>query len=102
MLDIATLVPNLIKRAKKLPVGQYLDVRSYKCDRYLLIIKLTEDLFKVVEHGFEEAEIEVDAASLKRTLKTLTKREFPRSNKIRVYTLGAYEKEKASLQRIQI
>lgn len=102
MLDISTLVPTLLKRMKKLPVGEYLDVRSYKRDRYLLIIKTAEGKYRIVERGFEQNEYELCESDLKKTLKTLVKREFPRSNKIRVYAMGPFEVETVEPQRKRI
>lgn len=102
MIDISTLIPTLLKRLKALPEGHYLDVRSYKRDRYLYIIKLEQKLYRIVESGFEQNEFEVDESGLKKNLKVLVKREFPRSNKIRVYSMGSYDAGKAEIKRHRI
>jgi len=102
MLDKSTLIPNLLKRLQKLPVGDYIDVRSYKRDRSLLIIKLPGGYFRIVENGFEQHEFELDESALKKTLKTLVKREFPRSNKIRLYAMGVYKGGSAGVKRKKI
>lgn len=102
MIDMATLIPTLLKRLRALPVGDYLDVCSYKRDRYLHLIKVDHDSFRIVETGFEQSDFVVDGAGLKKSLKVLVKREFPRSNKIRLYSMGQYEPGKAQTRRQRI
>ncbi len=53
-------IPALVKCLKTLPEGHYLDLRSYKRDRYLLLIKLAEGNFRIIESGFEASDFEVD------------------------------------------
>lgn len=92
MLDKSSLIPAVLARLKKMPIGHALDLRTYKRDRSVLIVKQANDAFRVVENGFAGEEFAVAAAGLARLLKTLLKREFPRSNKIRLYQLGEYDK----------
>ncbi|WXG57854.1 MAG: hypothetical protein ROD09_04335 [Candidatus Sedimenticola sp. (ex Thyasira tokunagai)] len=99
VIDANVLIPTLLKRIKTLPVGHYLDIRSYKRDRYLYLIKLDQDRFRIVEAGFEQNDFEVDEPRLKKSLKVLVKREFPRTNKIRLYVMGCYETAERSVRR---
>ena len=69
-----------------------LDLRSYKRDRSVLIIRVKEKEFQVIENGFHQEVFEVDLPGLRALLKKLIKREFPRSNKLRIYMLGIYKK----------
>lgn len=85
MLDIAGAIPNIITKLKKLPVGRGLDLRTFKRDRSVLILRTAEDEYTVNENGFEQTVFETNIKGMKKLLKTLLKREFPRSNKIRVY-----------------
>lgn len=91
MIEKRNLIPTLLRRLQSLPDGHCLDVRSYKRDRGFLLIRLDGATTRVVEDGFEKQRIDVAAADLKKTLKDLVKREFPRSNKLRVYDLGEYD-----------
>jgi len=90
MLPKSSLIPSILERIKKLPVGHYLDMRTYKRNRFVLIIRTGEDAFHLIEKGFYEEEFDSDLRGLKRLLKTLLKKEFPRSNKVRVYAMGEY------------
>lgn len=95
MLDIQTLIPSLLKRVAKLETGDYLEVCSYKRDRCLRLIRLDGVQIRVEEDGFEQHGFELPEGELKRLLKTLVKREFPRSNKVRVYEMGPWDPHRA-------
>jgi hypothetical protein len=93
MLDKATALPALLRRLEKLPLGHALDLRTYKRNRSVLVRRTDADAFHVVEDGFHQEDFRVPFSDLKKLLKTLLKREFPRSTKIRVYDLGAADGE---------
>ncbi|SFR10517.1 hypothetical protein [Desulfoscipio geothermicus] len=90
MIDKNIFIKTLIEKAKKLPIGHYLDIRSYKRNRTVLLIKEEDDLFLVIEDGFFREEFRVNLAKLKKLFKVILKKEFPRSHKIRIYTMGEY------------
>ncbi|QGY40129.1 hypothetical protein GM415_08315 [Pseudodesulfovibrio cashew] len=90
MIDKATAITTIMNRLKKLPTGHAIDLRTYKRNRSVLIARVGNDEFDVVERGFEEARFLVSRDKLKKLLKMLMKREFPRSTKIRLYDLGEY------------
>jgi len=79
-----------MKRLEKLEVGNYFDIRSYKRNRSIFVIRLWEDSFHIIENGFEKNKFQVNKEAMKKLWKTLLKREFPRSNKIRLYDMGPY------------
>ena len=91
MIDKTRVLDVVAERLRSLPVGHYLELRTYKRDRALLIVRRTEDQLRVLQRGFEEVDHEVDRAKLRRLLKSLLKKEFPRSNKVRLYTPGAFD-----------
>ncbi|QJB55385.1 hypothetical protein [Pseudodesulfovibrio sp. zrk46] len=93
MIDIAGAIPTITSKLKKLPVGKGLDLRTYKRDRSVVILRTAEDGYMVAENGFEKNQFESNFKGLKKLLKTLLKREFPRSNKIRVYETTAGKEE---------
>ncbi len=92
MNDKASIIPTVIEKIGKLQKGQCLDMRTFKRNRSVAITCTGDDSFSVVERGFyEEAWQGLTAEKIKRLLKTLLKREFPRSNKIRLYMLDSFE-----------
>ncbi|MBG0789468.1 MAG: hypothetical protein H0S80_03105 [Desulfovibrionaceae bacterium] len=101
MIDRATAVETVLRKLAKLPVGHAVDLRTYKRNRSVVIRRAGDDDFDVVENGFHKERFRVDAAKMKKLLKTLLKREFPRSTKIRLYDLGQAEAD-TDIQRKKI
>ncbi|MCP4108836.1 MAG: hypothetical protein GY749_25380 [Desulfobacteraceae bacterium] len=76
-------------------MSEYLGLRTYKRNRSVIIVKKDEDCFLILENGFFQDEFEVSFSKLPGTLRTLLKKEFPRSRKIRLYAMGEYNPDKA-------
>lgn len=91
MIDKTTAMETVMRRLEKLPVGHAIDLRTYKRNRSVVIARTVPDAFDVVENGFAQGRFEATTGSMKKLLKTLLKREFPRSTKIRLYDLGPAE-----------
>lgn len=85
MIDKTAVIPAVVRRLKSIEPGAYIDLRTYKRDRSVVIHKLGNDSFRIVEDGFYNAEFKGDLADVKKLMKTLLKKEFPRSNKVRLY-----------------
>jgi hypothetical protein len=61
--------------------GEAVLLQPYKKDRSVCII-LRENMYQVLERGFEVREFEVEAGKIRKVLKNLCRKEFPRSNKM--------------------
>jgi hypothetical protein len=83
MLDKATAVQEVLRRLQKMDSGETLELLTWKKDRSLLLVRQERDKILVHERGFVDQEFRVDFSKIKKLLKTLIKREFPRSHKIR-------------------
>ena len=94
MIDKSAAVKAVLERVKKMPVSHCLDLRSFKRDRSVLVIKEDATRFRVIENGFNKETFEVEWTDLRSLLKKVIKREFPRSNKLRIYMLGLYKQGK--------
>ncbi|WP_024613737.1 DUF1949 domain-containing protein [Clostridium sp. Ade.TY] len=89
MVSIDNFVLDSIKRLESLKPLNCLDIRSYKKNRKVIIEKL-EDSYNLYEDGFHKEEFyNLNIDKLKKLLKTIEKREFPRSNKLRFYILDS-------------
>jgi len=86
MIDKTTIIPTVVKRLKAIEPGNFIDLRTYKRNRSVVIHKTGADSFRIVEDGFYNAEFEGDLVFVRKLMKTLLKKEFPRSNKVRLYT----------------
>jgi hypothetical protein len=91
MIDKATAIPIIMNKLKKLPLGHALDLRTYKRNRSVVIARIGEDSFDIVQKGFFEERYLLPLSKMKKLLKTVMKQEFPRSTKIRLYDLGQSE-----------
>ncbi len=65
-----------------------IEILSYKRNRGVALLLVAQDTVLVRERGYREAEWQIDRKELPRLLKTLIKREFPRSRKLRVYQIS--------------
>ena len=101
MLDVSSFIPAVLAKLNKLPPGHALDLRTYKRNRSVIIRKEDEDSFVFLENGFHRDRFIVPADKLKKTLKKMQKKEFPRSRKVRVYELGAWDEESSELPRLK-
>ncbi len=52
MIDKTQIIEAVTKSLKKLPIGHYLDLRTYKRNRSVIIVKMTDDDLLVIENGF--------------------------------------------------
>jgi hypothetical protein len=95
MIDKTRIVDTVCERLKTLPVWHCLDLRTYKRNRSVIIAKLAEDDLLVIENGFFKERFRVKPEKLRKVLKTLIKKEFPRSRKIRLYVLDKLSEDEA-------
>jgi len=86
MIDKTAIIPAVVKRLKAMEPGTFIDLRTYKRDRSVVIHKLGDDSFRIVEDGFSSEKFEGDLVFVRKLMKSLLKKEFPRSNKVRLYT----------------
>jgi hypothetical protein len=93
MIDKDKIIGTVVEKLKKLPVEHYLDLRTYKRNRSLVIVKKSEDDFLIIEDGYFHERYSLRLDKLKKTLKTLLKKEFPRSRKIRLYVLEKFSED---------
>jgi hypothetical protein len=95
MIDKTKIIDTVCERLKKLPLGHYLNLKTYKRNRSLIIAKMNEEDLLVIENGYFKERFRLKPEKLKRLLSTLVKREFPRSHKIRLYVMGKFVEEEA-------
>lgn len=95
MIDKTKIIETVIERLKNLPLGHYLDIRTYKRNRSVIIVNQSPEQLLVIQNGYEFERFEIKPDRLKKLLKNLLKKEFPRSTKVRLYTMGAFEEAEA-------
>jgi len=87
LINIQSAIKRVQQIVRRLEPTQGVEILTYKRNRGITIIKVDEETLSVQERGYEEQTHLVDIADLARLLKTVVKREFPRSRKVRVYQL---------------
>ncbi len=87
LLNIQSAIKQVQQIVGKLTPPQGVEILTYKRNRGITIIKIDEETVSVQERGYEENIFQVDLSGLGKLLKTIGKREFPRSRKVRVYQL---------------
>jgi hypothetical protein len=93
MIDKDKTIETVIAKLKKLPVDHYLDLRTYKRNRSVVIIKKSYNDFLIIEDGYFHERSHLKSDKLKKTLEALLKKEFPRSHKVRLYVMGRFEEK---------
>ncbi len=84
MINCDDFTAFVLKYLKNYQIGQGLEVLTYKGDRSVAIYRTAPDSYLVVEKGFVQAQYaDLALDKLKKLLKTLERREFPRSHKLR-------------------
>ncbi|MFW5490119.1 MAG: hypothetical protein ACNI3A_17140 [Desulfovibrio sp.] len=104
MIDKTNAIRTVQERMAGLPVGHALDMRTYKRDRSVVLVRQDgdRDSVLIIENGFAQERFCVPLGKLDKALKKILRREFPRSTKIRLYDLGEFHENKAELQRKKI
>ncbi|MGG5460669.1 hypothetical protein [Clostridium sp. B9] len=83
LISIADFIDVALYTLKKIDINDSVNFKSFKKDRQVEIRKLDSDLFEIKEDGFEKRLFKnLDTKELKRALKYLRKKEFPKSNSL--------------------
>ena len=84
LVNIASIIADTEHAMKQLAPPGGVALLSYKRNRSIAVIKQSSGNFRLRERGYHEQELEISPLHLARELKTMIKREFPRSRKIRL------------------
>lgn len=91
MIEKTNVLKTLLERLRKIEIDHALDIRTYKRDRSAIFVRLSDDSYRVIENGFEESDRVMPYSGLRKEIKRILKVEFPRSNKVRLYSLGVFD-----------
>jgi hypothetical protein len=89
LINIQSAIKQVQQIIRKLDPPQGVEILTYKRNRGITIIKIDQETLSVQERGYEEKTFQVSSDGLAKLLKSITKREFPRSRKVRVYQLDS-------------
>ncbi|MCK5231604.1 MAG: hypothetical protein KAR13_15130 [Desulfobulbaceae bacterium] len=91
LLNIETCLKRALNMLEKSSAPAGVEILSYKRNRGVAVLKLDDNRFLVRERGYNDEEFRSDYSDLARRLKSIFKREFPRSRKLRLYRLAGPE-----------
>jgi len=89
LINIQSAIKRVRQIVRKLEPPQGVEILTYKRNRGITIIKIDDTTVSIQERGYEEKTFLVEIKDLAKQLKSITKREFPRSRKVRVYQLDS-------------
>lgn len=89
LVNIQSAIKRVQQIVRKLEPPQGVEILTYKRNRGITIIKIDEETVSIQERGYKEQTLLVEIKDLARQLKSIAKREFPRSRKVRVYQLDS-------------
>ncbi|EGT3617424.1 hypothetical protein FHH43_14540 [Clostridium perfringens] len=83
MVSITDFIDVALYTLKRIEINDKVNFKTFKKDRQVKIEKLEDGLFNVKEDGFDRKIFRsIDEKELKKSLKYLQKKEFPKSNKL--------------------
>jgi hypothetical protein len=83
VLDKATALREILRILDNMHTGESLQLLTWKGDRSLLLQKMATEDILVTESGYVNETQLVPLTKIRKVVKKLLKREFPRSHKIR-------------------
>ena len=89
LINIQSAIKRVQQIVRRLDPPRGVEILTYKRDRGVTIIKIDDETLSVQERGYAENNFQVSIDKLAKLLKTIIKREFPRSRKVRVYQLDS-------------
>ena len=89
LINIQSAIKRVEQIVRRLEPPQGVEMLTYKRNRGITIIKIDENTVSIQERGYREQTVLVEIRDLGKTLKSISKKEFPRSRKVRVYQLDS-------------
>ena len=87
LINIQSAIRRVEQIVRKIDPPQGVEILTYKRNRGVSIIKIDDETVSVQERGYQTNTFQVSLNGLGKLLKSISKREFPRSRKVRVYQL---------------
>ncbi len=100
LINKSAIIHYTLRELLKLPPSNSVGLYSYKRNRKVLLHNLSDEEFLVKVDGYAVSEKKIKKNSIEKELRTIVKREFPRSRKIRFYKFSDIDDEKVSYQKI--
>ncbi len=84
LVNINSVHRQVLQKLEKLDPPAGIELLSYKRNRAIAVTVISQGNFQIIERGYVEQELFVTRKELHRALKTMIRKEFPRSRKVRI------------------
>jgi hypothetical protein len=91
LLNLESMINRVEKELKGLTNNTGFEILSYKRNRGVSVLKIDDDNFIIREKGYCDEEKTISRPEIIKILENIIKREFPRSRKLRIYSISAPE-----------
>lgn len=91
LLNLESMLTRVEKELRDLSNNTGFEILSYKRNRGVSVLKIDDDNFIIREKGYCDEEKTISQPEIIKKLETIIKREFPRSRKLRIYSISAPE-----------
>jgi hypothetical protein len=100
LINVSIIIQSSLRALEKAPLSGGVCLTSYKRNRKIILVRTSSDYIKIIEDGYFSLETSVKFNLLEKELKTMIKREFPRSRKVRLYKFGTLDEMDKTYQKI--
>lgn len=84
LINIASILNETLRILNQTTPPGGVELLSYKRNRGIAIVKIGTDEIRLLERGYQEQTMDISLPQLSKVLKSMIKREFPRSRKVRM------------------
>ena len=88
-VDKGRVIQETLLRLRRLSEGEGILLQPFKKDRSLVLIAMEDGKYQVLQRGFGREDFVVETGKIRKLLKVLCRKEFPRSNRVWLTVLGA-------------
>lgn len=100
LINIGSILNESIRVLRKAGESGGVGLFSYKRNRRVVLVKLTNETCLIKENGYVQQEKVVKITAVEKDLRSIIKREFPRSRKIRLYKFSNEDELKTEYKKI--
>ncbi len=100
LINKSAILSYTLRELQKIPLLSSVGLFSYKRNRRVFLHKASEESYLIKVNGYVVSEKEISRKNVEKELRTIIKREFPRSRKIRFYRFSDSQFDETDYQKI--